>query len=69
VATQAFIDRVRCETETHAHDGWQLQESAKGGWYCAACGCPVGNVNAQKLGKPPLDSAQRPERPALGRPD
>lgn len=22
----------------HDHESWQLQESAKGGWYCAACG-------------------------------
>ncbi|MFV8160846.1 hypothetical protein ACNQVK_01595 [Mycobacterium sp. 134] len=25
----------------HEHEDWQLQKSAKGGWYCAACGEPV----------------------------
>ncbi|UVD41038.1 hypothetical protein [Mycobacterium phage Kashi_RDG1] len=22
----------------HEHEGWQIQPSASGGWYCAACG-------------------------------
>ncbi|MEN4464334.1 hypothetical protein LT337_32810 (plasmid) [Mycolicibacterium fortuitum] len=54
MVTQESVDRVRCEIETHEHEGWQLQESAQGGWYCAACGRPVDNVETQKLGKPPL---------------
>lgn len=54
MATREFIDRVLRERETHQHEGWQLQESAKSGWYCAACGQSVDDVEAQKLGKPPL---------------
>lgn len=54
MVTQESVDRVRREIETHEHEGWQLQESAQGGWYCAACGQPVTNDDAQKLGKPPL---------------
>lgn len=54
MVTQESVDRVRCEIETHEHEGWQIQESAQGGWYCAACGRPVDNVETQKLGKPPL---------------
>lgn len=54
MVTQESVDRVRRAIETHEHEGWQLQESAQGGWYCAACGRPVTNDDAQKLGKPPL---------------
>ncbi|QIG58656.1 hypothetical protein SEA_DEJAVU_112 [Microbacterium Phage DejaVu] len=25
----------------HQHESWQIQESAKGGHYCAACGVDV----------------------------
>lgn len=51
-------DRVRRERMTHDHEGWQLQESAKGGWFCAACGQPVNDTEAQKLGKPPVGSTK-----------
>lgn len=44
----------------HQHEGWQLQESAQGGWYCAACGLPVDDVEAQGLGKPPLGQVGEP---------
>lgn len=42
MTTREFMDRVRREIETHAHEGWQLQQSVQGGWYCAACGQSVG---------------------------
>lgn len=61
MTTQAFINRVRRDIETHQHEGWQLQVSAQGGWYCAACGRPVDDVEAQRLGKPPLAPAVEPE--------
>lgn len=51
MTTQSFIDRVKFERENHEHEPWQLRESRRG-WYCAACGSDVSNVEAQKLGKP-----------------
>ncbi len=53
MTTQPFIDRVKYERENHEHEPWQLRGSARGEWYCAACGCPVDDAQAQKLGKAP----------------
>lgn len=54
MTTQSFIDRVKFERENHEHEPWQLRESARSGWYCAACGSSVDDAQAQKLGKAPL---------------
>lgn len=58
MTAQSFIDRVRHEIATHEHEGWQLRESASGGLYCAACGRPVDDVEAEKFGKAPLDNTR-----------
>lgn len=39
----------------HEHEDWQLQESAKGGQYCAACGEPV-KQDARRDGGVPVVS-------------
>ena len=56
MTTQSFIDRVKFEIETHEHEAWQIRESASGGLYCAACGSPIHDAEAQKPGKAPLDT-------------
>ncbi|MCV7286043.1 hypothetical protein H7J87_11945 [Mycolicibacterium wolinskyi] len=57
MAMQKGTDRARREIETHEHEAWQLQESAQGGWYCAACGRPVDDAEAHKLAGSPLGSS------------
>lgn len=32
---------------THQHEAWQLQESAQGGMYCAACGETVSTAQEE----------------------
>lgn len=31
-------DCVRVRREPHHHEPWMIRESARGGWFCAACG-------------------------------
>ena len=42
----------------HEHEDWQLQESAKGGWYCAACGEPVERGPRRDAGASPMTAAE-----------
>lgn len=56
MVTQEFMDRDHRDIETHPHEGWQLQGSARGGWYCTACGRAVSDDEARQLGAATVDN-------------
>lgn len=41
-------------TDDHEHEQWQLQESASGGMYCAACGAHIDEYDGAEFVTPSL---------------
>ncbi|ADL71168.1 hypothetical protein ANGELICA_79 [Mycobacterium phage Angelica] len=46
----------------HEHEGWQIQPSASGGWYCAACGEAVSGPPVLRTAPFPHYHARRAAR-------
>lgn len=51
------LTRAAQAIANHQHEAWQLQESAKGGMYCAACGQDV--ITADENDDPLQDAGDR----------